>query len=40
MRSAQAMFLPEELLAECYVDDPFVLAAGSPATRKKFFAVF
>jgi hypothetical protein len=40
MRSAQAMFLPEELLVECYVDDPFVLAAGSPATRKKFFAIF
>ena len=40
MRSGQSMFLPEELLVECYVDDPFVLAAGSPATRKKFFAVF
>ena len=34
MRSGQAMFSPEELLLECYVDDPLALLAGDADTRR------
>ena len=34
MRSGQSMFTPEELLLECYVDDPLALLAGDAATRR------
>ena len=35
MRSGQAMFSPEELLLECYVDDPLVLLVGDESTRQE-----
>ena len=35
MRSVQALFATSEALAECYVDDPIVVAAGSPAKRRR-----
>ena len=34
MRSGQALFDPVEVLLECYVDDPLILLAGDPETRR------
>ena len=39
-RSGQALFEPHEFLAECYVDDPVLLAAGNARRRRRSFAVF
>ena len=35
MRSGQALFAPEELLLQCYVDDPLAQLAGDPETRRR-----
>ena len=34
MRTGQALFLPEELLLQCYVDDPLAQLAGEADTRR------
>ena len=34
MRSGQALFSMEELLLECYVDDPLIICAGDDETRR------
>ena len=40
IRGGQALFEPHEFLAECYVDDPVLLAAGNERRRRRSFAVF
>ena len=40
MRGAQALFKLTELLIECYVDDPIVLAIGCRRRRRRYFTIF
>ena len=40
MRGAQALFEETELLCECYVDDPNVLAVGDRRERQRRFVIF
>ena len=40
LRGGQSLFKFSELLAECYVDDPLVLAAGNKRERNHLFAIF
>ena len=39
-RGGQSLFEPHEFLAECFVDDPVLLAAGNAKRRRRSFAVF
>ena len=40
MRGAQGLYGDYEVAIECYVDDPIILAMGTPAQRKRLFTVF
>lgn len=40
LRGAQALFRADEVVCECYVDDPLVLAAGTEKQRRRLHALF